>query len=237
VCEGFAISLTGIYLPGTGNGEISYQWSGPANFTSTENITTITDAKLQNAGTYTFSLSDTNHCESVYQSDIEVIPTPTAEFPTQNDTIYFDERINLQAKEGYANYLWNTGDTTSSILVSTEGLYTLQIQTSEGCMAEEKVMMLYAFVPLDMPNAFSPNGDGLNDTFKPVTYPEKVKSYSMYIYDRWGMQLFFSNEITKGWDGTYQGSSLQPGIYNYVVKYSNPSGAIREKRGGVMVVR
>jgi gliding motility-associated-like protein len=98
-------------------------------------------------------------------------------------------------------------------------------------------MMLYAFVPLTMPNAFTPDGDGLNDVFRPVTLPEKIISFSMYIYDRWGQQVFFTNDISLGWDGTINGNPAQIGGYVFVLKYGNPSGAEREKRGLVTVVR
>jgi gliding motility-associated-like protein len=236
-CEGDTIKLSAAHLPGTGNGEISYLWQGPAGFTSNEDTVIRTNANQSYSGDYEFTVTDTNQCHNQYPVHIEVIPTPTAHFPTQNDTIYFDEQIKLQANQGYASYLWNTGDTGSSLLISKEGVYSLQMNTSEGCTATESVVMLYAFVPLDMPNAFSPNGDGLNDIFKPITYPEKIRSFSMYIYDRWGMQLFFSNDVSKGWDGTINGSPVQIGGYVYVVKYGNPSGAVREKRGMVMVVR
>ncbi len=88
-----------------------------------------------------------------------------------------------------------------------------------------------------MPNAFSPNGDGLNDVFRPVTLPEKISTFSMYVYDRWGQQVFFINNIQHGWDGTIYGNPAQIGGYVYVVKYGNPSGVVREKRGMVIVVR
>ncbi len=235
VCEGSDIPFIGVYTTGSGNGTISYQWSGPDGFTDTNPVTSVSKASQVNAGEYTLSLADTNHCQSRTSIQVAVIPLPVADFT--KDTIYFDEQTELQARQGYASYTWNTGDSTSTILIADEGWYKVTIQTAEGCTTVDSVMALYSFVPLNMPNAFSPDGDGLNDVFRPVTLPEKISSFSMYIYDRWGMQVFFTNTISQGWDGAINGNPAQIGGYVYVVKYGNPSGAVREKRGMVTVVR
>ncbi len=235
VCEGFDIPFIGVYTPGSGNGTISYQWSGPDGFTDTNPVTSVSKASQANAGEYTLSLADTNHCQSQSTIQVAVVPLPVADFT--KDTIYFDEQTELQARQGYASYTWNTGDSTSTILVTAEGWYKVTIQTAEGCTTVDSVMALYSFVPLNMPNAFSPDGDGLNDVFRPVTLPEKISTFSMHIYDRWGMQVFFTNNVKQGWDGTINGNPAQISGYVYVVKYGNPSGAVREKRGMVTVVR
>ena len=235
VCEGSDIPFIGIYTPGSGNGTISYQWTGPNGFTDTNPVTFVSKATQLNAGEYTLSLADTNHCQSQTTIHVTVVPLPVADFT--KDTIYFDEQTELQARQGYFSYTWNTGDSTSTILVTTEGWYKVTIQTAEGCTSIDSVMAIYSFVPLNMPNAFSPDGDGLNEVFRPVTLPENISTFSMYIYDRWGQQVFFSNNISKGWDGTIHGSPAQIGGYVYVVKYGNPSGVVREKRGMVTVVR
>jgi gliding motility-associated-like protein len=237
VCEGDTLKLSATHLTGTGNGEITWQWYGPEGFSTSQPVQNIPNALPKQSGTYQVSLSDTNQCKNTYQVNVTVIPTPVSGFSTETDTLYFDERIWLSANEGYASYIWNTNDTTNTILVSKEGFYKVAITTEEGCTTEDSVVMLYANVPLDMPNAFSPNGDKLNDTFNPVTFPEKIKFFSIYIYDRWGQQVFFSNNVLKGWDGTIKGSPAQLGSYSYVLKYGNPSGAVREKRGMVVVVR
>ncbi|MFZ4548268.1 MAG: gliding motility-associated C-terminal domain-containing protein, partial [Bacteroidales bacterium] len=121
--------------------------------------------------------------------------------------------------------------------VTAEGWYKVTLTTIGGCMATDSVLMLTAFAPLTMPNAFTPNGDILNDVFKAVTTPEKIRSYTLYIYDRWGKQVYFTNDVTQGWDGTIDGAAAPVGTYVYYVKYSNTSGAVREKRGMVVLVK
>ncbi len=233
VCEGEFLWVSATVENGTG--PLSYQWQTPTGPTNHESIFKI--ATLADNGLYELIVTDTVQCADTSAKMVSVFPTPVSEFPTASDTLYFDERHELIAGEPTNQYLWSTGDTTNSILVTAEGWYKVTIKTPAGCQTSDSVMMLYAFVPLTMPNAFSPDGDGLNDVFRPVTLPEKISSFSMYVYDRWGKQVFFSNDISKGWDGTINGNPAQIGGYVYVVKYGNPSGVVREKRGMVMVVR
>ncbi len=94
--------------------------------------------------------------------------------PTQ-DTIPFEQAYLLEATQGYASYEWNTGEATYYINVTAEGEYSVTMKTTEGCEALESVFMLNTFIPIQVPNAFTPNGDGLNDSFKPVVNAELVR--------------------------------------------------------------
>jgi gliding motility-associated-like protein len=67
-----------------------------------------------------------------------------------------------------------------------------------------------------IPNAFSPNGDGLNDIFRVYAQYSNI-SFKMMIYDRWGQEVFYSGDIAKGWDGTYKGRECPPESYVWVI--------------------
>jgi gliding motility-associated-like protein len=69
-----------------------------------------------------------------------------------------------------------------------------------------------------VPNAFSPNGDGLNDNFKPSGY---VQNFYMQVFNRWGNLVFSSRDISKGWNGIYQGKPQPVGLYIYVISYTD----------------
>jgi gliding motility-associated-like protein len=96
-----------------------------------------------------------------------------------------------------------------------------------------------------MPNAFTPNADGNNDFFRPVTQPEKIRSFTMYIYDRWGRQIYATKDLGAGWNGTIDGrfgfaqrDNVAPmGVYTYIINYGNLSGETRRKTGVVTLVR
>jgi gliding motility-associated-like protein len=73
-----------------------------------------------------------------------------------------------------------------------------------------------------MPNAFTPNGDGLNDVFLPK-YKNGVEiTFQMLIFNKWGEQIFSTNNITKGWDGTYKGVICPEDLYTWTITFSAP---------------
>jgi gliding motility-associated-like protein len=89
--------------------------------------------------------------------------------------------------------------------------------------------------------AFSPDGDGLNDTFMAIATSDYIQKFHMLIFDRWGGQIFESDDIFVGWDGTMHGKLLPGGMYTYKITYSvYPSfGDYSEqvRLGTVMMVR
>lgn len=86
------------------------------------------------------------------------------------------------------------------------------------------------------PTGFTPNGDGRNDVFAPLGI-RFVKNMSMEIWNRWGQQVFSSSDPTKGWDGNFQGSSAQTGVYAYLIKYTTTSNEEKVIKGNVTLIR
>jgi gliding motility-associated-like protein len=86
-----------------------------------------------------------------------------------------------------------------------------------------------------MPNAFTPNGDGLNDVF--LAFGIGVKSFYMEVVDRWGEKIFESDSMDQGWDGTYSNHFVHDGIYVCMVKYSMDGASIRTKKSTVALIR
>ena len=86
-----------------------------------------------------------------------------------------------------------------------------------------------------IPNAFTPNGDGLNDTFFPVL--RGVKKFELQIFDRWGAMVFASNSADKVWDGTYNGQECKQDVYNYKLVLLNNSREEKEYTGVVSLYR
>jgi gliding motility-associated-like protein len=79
-----------------------------------------------------------------------------------------------------------------------------------------------------VPDAFSPNADGLNDIFRPVA--NEVNDFSMVIFDRWGKMLFETCDRMRGWDGTAKGVNCESGVYSYLIIYGttqNPGNELK----------
>lgn len=85
-----------------------------------------------------------------------------------------------------------------------------------------------------IPNAFSPNGDGLNDVFGVKGHG--VTEFDLKVYDRWGEMIFQSSDPNLGWDGTYKGRLAQHGVYVYEVTASNETSSKFHKKGTVTLV-
>lgn len=77
---------------------------------------------------------------------------------------------------------------------------------------------------LDMPNAFSPNGDGINDIYKAKTGYQSLVEFHAYIFNRWGQKLFEWTNPDDGWDGKYKGKDVKDGVYYVLVKAKGADG-------------
>jgi gliding motility-associated-like protein len=86
------------------------------------------------------------------------------------------------------------------------------------------------------PTGFSPNGDGKNDILSPLGI-RHIKSLSIEIWNRWGQLVYSSSDPTKGWDGNFQGTPSQTGVYAYLIKYVNAKGEDKTNKGNVTLLR
>jgi gliding motility-associated-like protein len=214
-CEGQTVTIPGI-AHGL-NPPLTYEWIYPNGQTDSVQPY-FSSVTLADAGYYTLLVTDALGCtdqESVYLS---VSAIPVAAFHG-SDTLTVPRGFILEAGSGMASYLWNTGAITESIKIIAEGMYIVELESWAGCIGIDSVYILFA--PPEcfyIPNAFTPNGDGLNDIFKPVTFCP-VTDYHMLIYNRWGEKLFESNDISTGWDGRKNGNLCPGDTYVYMISY------------------
>ena len=86
-----------------------------------------------------------------------------------------------------------------------------------------------------VPNSFSPNDDGLNDVF--LSNPYEIEGWNLSVFNRWGSQVFQSKSAMEGWDGKFNGKSVEMGSYYWTLIYKNESGRRSERQGFVNVLR
>ena len=133
------------------------------------------------------------------------------------DTIllYSGSSINLHAGGGYTEYTWSNGSADSIITVSRQDSYSVRVKDVHCCYNSDTtfVRVFNYFIP----NAFSPNGDGLNDYFRVYALYKNI-SFSMVVYNRWGQLVFESDDVDKVWDGTSGGQMCPPDSYVWIVK-------------------
>lgn len=138
-------------------------------------------------------------------------------------------------------YLWSTGETTSSIIVSPEEAttYSVTVTDENGCTGEADTEITIDRPDCEedvyLPNAFTPNGDNVNDVFR--VRSNFVTDMELLIYNRWGEQVFRSTDINFGWDGTYKGEPLSPDAYAYYLRAMCTDGVEIKRQGNVSLLK
>jgi gliding motility-associated-like protein len=165
-----------------------------------------------NSGDFTVRLTEVFNGENFTDSAVvHIHPLPVVDI---GDTIllFAGNSINLHAGGGFIDYTWSTGSADSVITVENGGDYWVKVEDDNCCYNSDSVYI--KFFQFYIPNAFTPNNDGLNDVFRVFSIYKNV-NFKMLIYDRWGQLIFESNNIDQGWDGTIGGKPCPPDSYIY----------------------
>jgi|GEM_PF-1042034 len=173
--------------------------------------------------------------------DLLVREIPEAYISPAEARICKDSAIVLTAFPEGAQYSWSTGEVTNTITVSRAGVYTVHILTPEGCVrqAEANITVKHCgpvCPDLYMPNAFSPNGDGNNDHFRPMNM-EDITAITLSIYNRWGQRVYYSSSLNAKWDGLFNARPCDAGTYFYQVRYKDCHGVAKSGKGSLTLLR
>ncbi len=170
------------------------------------------------SGIYKDTLATYLTCDSIITTNLKVIPPPELNF-IKDTVICKGKTMLLDASNQYSTYLWQDSSKNPTYTIRQEGIYWVKVSVDSNCVVIDSIKIQYqdCFIPIYIPNSFTPNGDGLNDEFKIETMAE-FSEFKMYIYDRWGELLFESDDKTYAWDGTYKGKKVNNDIYVYIIK-------------------
>jgi gliding motility-associated-like protein len=242
VCTGQFASMMSIAV---GNQPpLTFRWIYPAGDTASNDpfFFSVTQA---NAGLYTLLATDHVGCTDQKSIELIVSENPVAAFHG-SDTLEMHTGDVLNAGAGLASYLWNTGDTTESIVILSVGMYWVGMESLIGCVGTDSVYvkLIEDEIPPEpnnkifIPNAFSPDGDGINDNFN-ISYnnnPFPISHCVLHIFNRWGEEIFQSDDITQGWDGKKNGKDCPGGVYVYKIVFSADGIAGSQERVGTVTL-
>jgi gliding motility-associated-like protein len=236
ICPGDSVDLLVSATGGYGN--YYYNWSTSA---TTPQITVAP----QNTTSYFVQVSDECQTFSVTAVALVQVVKPLANFyimsqdPMQGLPVQF-ENASLNAW----SYTWAFGDGNGSFLVNPIHTYTqpgsyeitLIATNQEGCI--DSISKWIEIAPeryIYLPNSFTPDGDGLNEYF----YGRFIglMSARFYIFNRWGEEIFFSDQLNFVWDATYEGIPVQDGTYTWYLIYEIEKGIYEDLSGHVNVIR
>lgn len=221
-------------LTATGGTE-PYAWSNTA---STGSVVTSTGGAV--------TVSNTNGCGTASQTINVTVVNLNASFsaiPMSGiKPVVVDFANNSSGASGYA---WNFGNgnsavtqTVSSQTYSVVGTYTVYLLVTNGSCSDIDsltIQVLNEAPTLIIPNVFTPNNDSVNDVFRVTGF--NIIEFNCTIFDRWGIQLFYWNDITKGWDGKSGGKEVPDGTYFYIINAKDIDAKEIKKQGHISLFK
>jgi len=139
---------------------------------------------------------------------------------------------------GNYRYLWSTGNTAPDITVTHPGTYSLTVTSQYDCATKESVEVGKDCY-VDVPNSFTPNGDGVNDYFFPrQLLGQSIAAFRMQVFNRWGQVVFETGKTDgRGWDGKFNGKDQPSGVYIYQIQVTLANGRAEKYTGNVTLLR
>lgn len=214
-----------------------------------QNYTLPSGTVVGNAGIYNDTVSAAGGCDSIITTVLNV--NSAVAFAGADDIIAYGSSTNLLASGGIS-YSWSpatglssvsTNSTIASPLQTTS--YTVTVTNANGCTATD-VVTVYVDLPpcigasVDLktliPNAFSPNGDGLNDELCVPINPCIIK-ITLVIFDRWGEQVYEGKTLDQCWDGVFKGKKLDSAVFACYFTVVFIDGTKGEGKGNISLVR
>lgn len=187
---------------------------------------------------YTFTAS--NGCQNYKEQEITVNPVPGADAGPDRYALQGGS-VQLLGKGSGSNltYVWtpdyrisNSSILTPDVSPDEDIIYKLTVSTAEGCNNSDEVLVKVLKMPT-IPNAFSPNGDGIHDRWE-IAFLESYPGVTVEIYNRYGQLVYKSTGYNKPWDGRYNGTPVPVGTYYYLI---NPKNGRKQISGFVDVIR
>ena len=142
----------------------------------------------------------------------------------------------LDVGEGlWESIVWQDGTTDAVYEVTESGDYSVVVSYECGEYSDTvSINVEDCNYYLWLPDAFTPNSDGLNDTFDAIGIG--ITEYHIYIYTRWGQLIFEGNDINDSWDGRYKGEKVQMGVYSYLIRFKTTLDTRERTRSGIVTV-
>ncbi len=210
----------------------------PGNFSSYvwQDLSTQQNFTASIPGLYKVRVTNQFNCSAVASVALNKIVPQPQNFLTTGKQLCTGDVLKLNVP-GYKNYLWSTGEVSEQIEIRKPGVYFLNVISADDCTGSDTVTIIEInCMPVNVPNAFTPNKDGKNDIFKPAINRE-ITAYQLKIFNRLGQQVFASFNYEEGWNGEFKQQPQQGGSYVYQIIFKNVSGQSFVFSGTVLLLR
>lgn len=221
ICEGTSITL---------DAGVPVNWNGTMGATTSTFDVTIEEQ-------YTAFFTD-GFCQAYDTINVSVQPLPIITWQGEETYCNGSAVILANPNSNATDFLWSTGETSEQITVSEGNYYSLTVSNFCGTAFQDILLNFedcdaYAFIP----NAFTPDQDGLNEAWQPILI--NAIEYEVFIYNRWGDNVFHSKDPNENWLGeTHNGEYYnQDGVYSYRLILKSPDATIKEYFGYFHLLR
>lgn len=207
---------------------------------------TIPNPELSISGIKTYVVIGTNSNGCSSTDTVYVTAHPLPKLTINNDHISADciNKTVMLTVSGAEQYEWKPKiycekpfEATTIVKPPVTTVFTVKGINSFGCMSEDTVTVFVENnVVVRVPNAFTPNGDGINETIKPII----VCNFTLgefSIYNRWGQRVYSTTSMNRGWDGTFEGIPCNLGVYHYMLKGKDGNNEDVLLKGDITLVR
>jgi gliding motility-associated-like protein len=188
-------------------------------------------------GVYMDTLFNSVHCDSVVTTHLEFRPSPFIDFKADTQLCELDHDTIVLDAGIHQDYAWQpNGEITQTIKVTKAGIYTVKVSNEVNCsFTASKEVFNICKPSIFIPNAFTPNGDGVNDFFKPVAV--SIIEFNMIIYNRWGELVYETDNLEPGWDGEINYQCAPQDVYIYVISGRGINSKAFSKKGTFTLLR
>ncbi len=252
IAESFAVDINCVDGPNAGIITVENVSGGTPGYNYSidgENFGPVPLFEGLTAGTYDVVVRDAAGCELPLLTNI--FPPPPISVALMGDSIVkLGDELTLAAISSSFDvlYSWSHADTLSgsTALLRPQETFVYQVSvfdTLTFCSASDFLRVFVDSKPrIFVPNIFSPNGDGSNDTFIPFAGNDVVNFKSLRIFDRYGQLVYEETDIlpgdtSRGWDGTFRGESLNPSVFVYFMEVEFFDGRVEIVKGDVTLMR
>ena len=226
-------------------GGSTYLWT-PSTFLNNHNIQNPIAQRPTASIRYIVTTTDTLGCPKPVKDTVWVIVHPgvIANAGPADTSVVLGQPLLLHGTGG-VSYLWSPATWLNSDAVQNPTAlpqgnirYTVTVTSANGCTASDFIDVTVFRIDPDIyvPNAFTPNGDGKNDIFRPILIGMKELRY-FRVYNRFGQLVYSTSDMGKGWDGTFRGRGQDPATYVWYAEALTYLGDVRFKKGSVILVR
>lgn len=191
---------------------------------------------VNSMGSYHVDVIDDNGCKGSDTTVISVLlPSPKNFLPADTSICSYGT-LTIKARPGYNSHLWSNNSIESAITISQAELYWLEVTDNNNCKGRDSILVTQKNCQrgIFIPSAFTPNKDGKNDLFKPISFGT-LRKYKFTVYNRWGQIVFETTDSAKGWDGNFKYKKQDSNVFTWICSYQF-EGELQETRKGSVVL-